>query len=254
MALSDFRLDGKVALITGGNRGIGLATALAFGEAGARLVLTARRDNPEAERLLKEAGYDHDFVPADATDPATPERLVGHTLDRHGRLDILVNNAGIAAHGATPEFDDERFDRIIATNLTQVFRFSRAAVAPMRSEGGGVILNVGSISGYITNVPQMQVAYNASKAAVHMMTKSLASEFAADGIRVNAIAPGYVETEMTDVRQTRKDWDAVWRANTPMGRYGRPEEIANCILFLCSPAASYVTGSILVADGGYVTR
>lgn len=254
MSLKDFRLDGKVALITGGNRGIGLAVAQLFGEAGAKSVLTARRDNPEGEALLRKAGYEFDFVSADATDPKTPERLIDHTISKYGRIDILVNNAGVAQHGETPDFTDEMYEKIMTTNLTQLFRFCRAVITPMRRQGGGVILNVGSISGIVTNVPQDQVAYNASKAGVHMLTKSLANELAGDNIRVNALAPGYIETDMTDVRNTNKEWDSVWRANTPIGRYGMPEEMANCILFLCSPASSYVTGSVLVADGGYTTR
>lgn len=255
MALKDFRLDGKVALITGGNRGIGLAVAQLFGEAGAKTVLTARRDNSEGQALLTKAGYEFDFVSADATDPATPERLIEHTIKKYGRIDILVNNAGVAQGGETPDFTDEMYEKIMSTNLTQLFRFCRAVITPMRKQGdGGTILNVGSISGLVTNVPQDQVAYNASKAAVHMLSKSLANELAPDNIRVNALAPGYIETDMTDVRNTNKEWDAVWRANTPIGRYGIPEEMANCILFLCSPASSYVTGAVLVADGGYTTR
>ncbi|SIQ96619.1 NAD(P)-dependent dehydrogenase, short-chain alcohol dehydrogenase family [Rhizobium sp. RU20A] len=254
MALNDFRLDGKVALITGGNRGIGLAVAKLFGEAGAKSVLTARRDNPEGEAELKAAGYEFDFVSADARDPETPEKLIAHTIEKYGRIDILVNNAGVAQHGDTPDFTDELYEKIMSTNLTQLFRFCRSAINPMRAQGGGVILNVGSISGVVTNVPQNQVAYNASKAGVHMLTKSLANELAPDNIRVNALAPGYIETDMTAVRETNKEWDSVWRAATPIGRYGLPEEMANCILFLCSPASSYVTGAVLIADGGYTTR
>lgn len=254
MSLNQFRLDGKVALITGGNRGIGLAVAEIFGEAGARSVLTARRDNPEADALLNGAGYEFDFVSADATHPQTPERLVRHTIGKYGRIDILVNNAGVASHGDTPDFDDERLEKIMATNVAQVFRFSRAALPAMRSQGGGVVLNVGSISGMASNVPQNQVAYNASKAAVHMMTKSLASEFAAENIRVNAVAPGYIDTDMSRGGFANPDWDPVWRRMTPMGRYGSAEEVANGILFLCSPAASYVTGAVLLIDGGYLTR
>lgn len=254
MSLSQFRLDGKVALITGGNRGIGLAVAQIFGEAGAKSVLTARRDNPEGDALLRDAGYEFDFVSADATDPDTPERIVQHTLDRFGRIDILVNNAGVAVHGDTPDFDDERLEKIISTNVVQVFRFSRAALPAMRNQGEGVILNVGSMSGMATNIPQNQVAYNGSKAAVHMMTKSLASEFAAENIRVNAVAPGYIDTDMSRGGFSNPDWDPVWRRQTPMGRYGTAEEVANCVLFLCSPAASYVTGSVLLIDGGYLTR
>jgi NAD(P)-dependent dehydrogenase (short-subunit alcohol dehydrogenase family) len=254
MSLNQFRLDGKVALITGGNRGIGLAVAEIFGEAGAKSVLTARRDNPEADEILTKKGYDYDFVSADATGPETPERLVRHTIAKYGRIDILVNNAGVAVHGDTPEFSDEKLEKIISTNVVQVFRFSRAALPAMREQGGGVILNVGSMSGLASNVPQNQVAYNSSKAAVHMITKSLASEFAAEGIRVNAVAPGYIDTDMSRGGFSNPDWDPVWRRMTPMGRYGQPEEVANCVLFLCSPASSYVTGAVLLIDGGYLTR
>lgn len=254
MSLSQFRIDGKVALITGGNRGIGLATAQIFGEAGAKSVLTARRPNPEGEQALREAGHEFDFVSADATDPATPERLVKHTIDRYGRIDILINNAGVAVHGDMTEFDDEKLDKIMSTNVIQAFRFARAALPAMRKQRDGAILNVGSMSGFASNVPQNQVAYNASKAAVHMMTKSIASEFAADNIRVNAVAPGYINTDMSRGGFEKPEWDTVWRQMTPMGRYGEPEEVANCILFLCSPAASYVTGSVLLIDGGYLTR
>lgn len=254
MSLSQFRLDGKIALITGGNRGIGLAIAAIFGEAGAKSVLTARRDHPEAEAGLREAGCEFDFVSADATDRDTPERLVRHTIERYGRLDILVNNAGIARHGDTADFDDDRLEAILSTNVAQVFRFSRTAIAPMRAQGEGVILNIGSISGFASNIPQNQAAYNASKAAVHMMTKSLASEFAAQNIRVNAVAPGYIDTDMSRGGFANPDWDPVWRRMTPMGRYGTVEEVANAALFLCSPAASYVTGAVLAIDGGYLTR
>ncbi|MET0259420.1 MAG: glucose 1-dehydrogenase [Methylobacterium sp.] len=254
MTLAQFRLDGKVALITGGNRGIGLGIAGIFGEAGARCVITARRDHPEGEAQLRAAGAEFDFVPADATDPATPERLVRHTIERYGRIDILVNNAGIARHGDTEDFDDERLEAILATNVAQVFRFSRAALPGFVTQGSGVILNVGSISGFASNVPQNQAAYNASKAAVHMMTKSLASEFAARGVRVNAVAPGYIDTDMSRGGFANPDWDPIWRQMTPMGRYGTVEEVANAALFLCSPAASYVTGAVLAIDGGYLTR
>lgn len=124
----------------------------------------------------------------------------------------------------------------------------------MRRQGGGAILNVGSISGIVSNVPQNQVAYNSSTAAVHMMTKSLASEVAAENIRVNAVAPGYVETDMSRGGIENPEWFPIWRGMTPMGRAGRPEEVAAAALFLCSPASSYMTGEVLVIDGGYTTR
>jgi NAD(P)-dependent dehydrogenase (short-subunit alcohol dehydrogenase family) len=252
--LERFRLDGKVALITGGNRGIGLAIAHALGEAGAKLVISGRSKVPESEQSLADAGYDFEFIAADIADPAAPEMLVSETVKRKGRLDVLVNNAGIASHGDTPEFDDARWSQIMTTNLDAVFRGCRAALGPMRKQGGGTMVNVGSISGFISNVPQNQVAYNASKAAVHMMTKSMASEFAAENIRINAVAPGYINTDMTRGGIENPDWFPVWREMTPMRRVGEPEEVAACVLFLCSPASSYVTGEVLVVDGGYLTR
>ncbi|CAM5766134.1 oxidoreductase [Labrys miyagiensis] len=252
--LEKFRLDGKVALITGGNRGIGLAIAHALGEAGAKLVISGRTQVPESEKSLADAGYDFEFISADIADPAAPGRLVEETVGRKGRLDVLVNNAGIASHGDTPDFDDERWREIMGTNLDAVFRGCRAALGPMRRQGGGTIVNVGSISGFISNVPQNQVAYNASKAAVHMMTKSLASEFAAENIRVNAVAPGYIDTDMTRGGIENPDWFPVWREMTPMRRVGKAEEVAACVLFLAAPASSYVTGEVLVVDGGYLTR
>lgn len=252
--LERFRVDGKVALITGGNRGIGLAIAHALGEAGARLVISGRTKVPEAERSLAEAGYDFEFIAADIADPAAPEMLVNETVKRKGRLDILINNAGIASHGDTPEFDDARYSQVMRVNVDAVFRGCRAAVAPMRKQGGGVMVNVGSISGFISNVPQNQVVYNSSKAAVHMMTKSLASEFAAENIRINAVAPGYIDTDMSRGGIENPDWFPTWRDMTPMGRVGQPDEVAACVLFLCAPASSYVTGDVLVVDGGYLTR
>lgn len=254
MPLKDFRLDGKVALITGGNRGIGLAIAELFGEAGAKTVLAARRANPEVDDRLAAKGYEFDFVPTDVTDPEAPEELVRHTVEKFGRIDILVNNAAVALHGDTTDFSDEDLGRIVDTNIVQVFRFSRAALRQMKRQGSGVVLNLGSISGLVANIPQNQTAYNSSKAAVHTMTKCLASEFAADGIRVNAVAPGYIDTDMSRGGFANPDWDPVWRQMTPMGRYGKPEEVANCALFLCSPAASYVTGAVLLVDGGYLSR
>ena len=139
-------------------------------------------------------------------------------------------------------------------NVDSVFYACQAALGPMRAQQGGVILNIGSISGYISNIPQPQAAYNASKAAVHMLTKSLASDYAADNIRVNAIAPGYIDTDMTAGGLADPDWGPVWRQMTPMPKVGTPEDIGAAALYLCSPASGYVTGEVLVIDGGYLTR
>ena len=252
--LNRFRLDGKVALITGGSRGIGLAIAHAFGEAGAKLVLSGRKLSEGAKSGLDDAGYTYEFIEADLREGGAANSLVRHTVAETGGLDVLVNSAGIAAHGGSAEFTDERWREVMNINVDAVFQTCRAALAPMRKKGDGAILNIGSISGIISNIPQQQVAYNSSKAAVHMMTKSLASELAAENIRVNAIAPGYIETDMTRGGMENDEYFQVWRGMTPMGRVGQPEEIATAALFLCSPAGSYVTGEVLVVDGGYTTR
>lgn len=254
MTLERFRLDGKVALITGGTRGIGLAVAHTFGEAGARLIISSRTPVPEAVRSLRDAGYQVDFIAADLEQEQAPQQLVDEALKRHGRIDVLVNNAGVAIHGDTGDFDEARWRRIMSLNVDAVFRGCRAVLPAMRAQGGGVILNVGSMSGIVSNIPQNQVAYNTSKAAVHMMTKSLASELAAENIRVNAVAPGYIDTDMSRGGMKNDEWWPTWRNMTPMGRVGQPEEVAAAILFLCSPASSYVTGEVLVIDGGYTTR
>ncbi len=252
MSMSQFKLEGKVALITGGNRGIGLAIAKLFGEAGAKVMITGRSRTDDVDSLCEGEGYA--WIEGDVIDPNTPERIVSATIKRFGTLDILVNNAGIADHGNFHEFSDERLAAITDTNFIAPFRIARAAIDPMLKNGAGAILNIGSISGYVANKPQLQVAYNASKAALHQMTRVMAFEYADRGIRVNALAPGYVVSDMTEGGIANSDWDPIWTDNTPMGRYAQPHEMANCALFLCSEAASYVTGSVLIADGGYTSH
>jgi len=254
MALLDFRLDGKTALITGGNRGIGLAIATVFVEAGANCMLCSRSNTPEVQALIAAHPDRVAWMAADVTAHNTPATIVGATLDRFGRLDVLVNNAGVADNGNFHEFTDERLANIMDTNFTAPFRIAREAIKPMLAQGSGSVVNIGSISGYVSNKPQLQVAYNASKAAVHQMTTTMAFEYAAKGIRVNALAPGYVVSEMTKDGIAKAGWNKIWTDNTPMGRFGQPEEMANCVLFLASDASSYVTGATLIADGGYTTH
>jgi len=254
MIFEKFRVDGQVALVTGATRGIGLGIAEALGEAGARLFLSSKTPKPEVIEGLRRKGFAVDYIAADMADPAAPARLVEAVVAKAGRLDILVNNAGIAQHGDTESFPAETYRRLMSVNLDAVFLACQAALGPMRRQKRGVILNIGSISGMISNIPQPQAAYNASKAAVHMLTKSLASDYAAENIRVNAIAPGYIETDMTSGGLADPVWGPVWRDMTPMGRGGLVEEIAAGALYLCSPASSYVTGEVLVIDGGYTTR
>ncbi|WP_417309083.1 SDR family NAD(P)-dependent oxidoreductase [Devosia sp.] len=252
--LDRFRLDGKVALITGGTRGIGLAIAYAFAEAGAKLYLASRNDTFNDDGAILHAGHDVTFLPADLRDPSAAQKLISAVLADAGRLDILVNNAGIAASGDSESFSQDRWRELMALNVDSVFQCCQAAIGPMRKQGGGSIVNIGSMSGIASNIPQQQVGYNASKAAVHMMTKSLASDLAADNIRVNAIAPGYIDTDMSRGGINHPEWGPIWRQMTPMGRAGDPAEVATAALFLASPAGSYVTGEVLVVDGGYTTR
>jgi NAD(P)-dependent dehydrogenase (short-subunit alcohol dehydrogenase family) len=254
MILDRFRLDGRIALVTGGTRGIGLAIAKALGEVGGKVFITGRSIGRETERILAEADVDYAFVEAELLHEGTVDRVVADTAAKAGRLDILVNNAGIAVHGDSGDYPDQTFRDIMTLNVETVFRACRAALKPMRRQGSGAILNVGSISGIVSNIPQNQVAYNSSKAAVHMMTKSLASELAAENIRVNAVAPGYIETDLSRGGIEDPEMFPVWQRMTPMARVGQPDEVAAAAVFLCSDAASYVTGEVLVIDGGYTTR
>lgn len=254
MTLERFRLDGKVALVTGGTRGIGFGIARALGEAGARLIISSRTPRPEAIDALKTLGYTVDYITADMLDPEAPHRLVAEATALAGRLDILINNAGIAEHGDTETFPQEKYRRLMATNLDAVFYACQAALTPMRKQQSGVILNIGSISGYVSNIPQRQAAYNASKAAIHMLTKSLASDYAIENIRVNAIAPGYIMTDMTVDGFDDPVTAEVWTDMTPMRKVGSADDIGAAAVYLCSDASSYVTGEVLVIDGGYTLR
>ena len=254
MFFDKFKLNNKIALITGGAKGIGLSIAHALGEAGAKLVVIDRENSTGGIEELSKANYDITFFEGDLLDRSVPQKTIDFTLEKHGRVDILVNNAGVAQHGDTDEFNDDMLDKIMDVNVDVVFRMCRSAIPPMKKQGEGVILNIGSMSGIASNIPQPQVAYNASKAAVHMMTKSLASDYANQNIRVNAIAPGYVKTDITNLPKKYEHWYSTWSKQTPMTRMAEPHEIASVALFLCSPSSSYVTGEVLVVDGGYTTR
>lgn len=250
-----FRLDGKVALVTGATRGIGLGIVEALTDAGAHVILSSKVPKPDVVARFKDAGHKVDYIQGDVQDPAVPAQLVAEALRLGGgKLDILVNNAGVAQHGETHSFPEEQYRRLMDINVDSVFRACQAALIPMRAQKSGVILNIGSISGLISNIPQPQAAYNASKAAVHMLTKSLASDYAEDGIRVNAIAPGYITTDMTNGGLADPVWGPVWRDMTPMKRPGSATDIGAAALYLCSPASGYVTGEVLVVDGGYTVR
>jgi NAD(P)-dependent dehydrogenase (short-subunit alcohol dehydrogenase family) len=245
-ALDSFRLDGKVAVVTGGNRGLGHAFARALCEAGARVAIAAR-DQSRSERVADELGAT--AVTTDVTDPASVAAMLDTVTAELGPVDVLVNNAGVCFHGPALEVPEEEWRAVWDVNVDGLWHCSRIVGAQMVARRAGVIVNIGSLSALVVNRPQMQPAYNASKAAVHQLTKSLAAEWAPFGVRVNALAPGYVKTEMApvDLPEFRRHWID----DAPMQRYALPEELGPSLLYLASDASSFVTGSVLVVDGGY---
>ncbi len=250
--LERFRLDGKTAVVTGAGGAIGLATCHALGEAGAAIVVADSLGDAAraAQADLQGAGVKADMVVLDVTKPDAVREASENLNRAHGAIDILVANAGIARSGVNGEdVEDERWMNVIDVNLNGVFWCCRDFGKAMLARGRGTIVTVGSMSGFIVNKPQPQAYYNAYKAAVHHLTKSLAAEWGPRGVRINAVAPTYIETPMT--KFGAGGMIDTWLAMTPMNRMGQPSEIASVILFLASEASSLLTGSIVVADGGY---
>jgi NAD(P)-dependent dehydrogenase (short-subunit alcohol dehydrogenase family) len=248
------RLTDRVAFVTGGAQGIGYCCAEALAEAGARVTIGDLDERALAGAIerLGRAGYEVDGVVLDVTEPETVTQVANQLASKAGRIDILVNNAGIARSDTAAEtVADEHWLNVIDVNLNGTFWCARAFGQRMLAQGSGAIVNVGSMSGFIVNRPQPQSYYNASKAAVHQLTKSLAAEWASRGVRVNAVAPTYIATPLNVFADTKSEMYRRWIDGTPQGRLGKPEEVASIVHFLASDAASLMTGSIVLADGGY---
>jgi len=248
------RLEGKVAIITGGGSGIGRATARLFAQEGAKVVVAdyQAESGREAVQAIKDAGGDALFVEVDVSNPAQVQHLVQTALDAYGGVDILFNNAGVLLFGTILETQEEAWNRLMSINLTGVYLCSRAVIPHMIKRGGGSIINTSSSTGAHDVAPNI-AAYVTSKGGVTLLTRAMAVDHAKDKVRVNAIAPGPTDTPMLRDNMSQEELDA-FASTFPMKRLGRPEELAYAALFLASDEASFVTGSILAVDGGQTAQ
>jgi NAD(P)-dependent dehydrogenase (short-subunit alcohol dehydrogenase family) len=256
MYMDKFSLSGRRAVVTGGGRGIGAAISWGLAEAGAEIVIVDidAQSADGTTRKLAEAGHKASYRQADLTRSDVVNALAEEVRVSAGPIDILVNNAGVIIVADAIDTTDDAWRRTMSVNIDAAFFCSRAFGSQMVARRTGAIVNVGSICGAVATVPQNSVPYIASKGALHMLTKSLACAWAPHNVRVNAVAPGYIETEMTGpFRESNRAWFDRWTDMTPMGRLGRPDEVAAAVLFLASDAASYCNGSVLFVDGAYTS-
>lgn len=246
-----FSLKGKTALVTGGYRGIGKAVAMGMAQAGADIVLWDLLDATEtAEEISKTYGVKAEAFVCDVTDPEMVDEAMQRSGDAMGSLDVLFNNAGIGPHKDALDVTPEEWRKVLDVNLNGIFYVATAFARYLEAAGkGGSVINTASMSGLIVNIPQRQASYNASKAAVIHLTKTLAVEWVDKGIRVNAISPGYIATDL--IGQVREDWRKQWTDMIPFGRMGKPQELAGAVIYLASDAASYTSGCNIVVDGCY---
>ncbi len=252
--IEKMRLDGKVSFVTGGARGIGKAVATALAEAGSNLAIVDI-DITEAEKtassIRESLGVEAIAIKADATKQEDVDAMMKTILDKFGKLDAAFCNAGICMNIPSEEMTLDQWRKVIDINLTGVFLTSQAAAKQMLKQGYGSIVNTASMSGHIVNVPQPQCSYNASKAGVIQLTKSMAVEYAKRGVRVNSISPGYIGTELTLNSPDLKPLIAKWNEMAPMGRMGKPEELQSIAVYLAGDTSSFTTGSDFIVDGAF---
>jgi NAD(P)-dependent dehydrogenase (short-subunit alcohol dehydrogenase family) len=253
-SIDKFGLSGKIAVVTGGARGIGYAVATLCASVGADIAIIDILDDvgtAAAHNLRSSSGKRVHFYKADLRDPAQAKEVAAKVESDFGKVDVLFNCIGVNPNTDVLEIPPEEWTNVMNVNVNGQFFIAQAFAKQMARHGGGSIVAIGSNSGFIIDKPQPQAHYNTSKAAVHQMVKALAVELAPYNIRVNAVAPGYVLTEMTKRGLSTGEWVKMWEEMTPMRRFAEPSEIAYTMLFLASDAASYVTGAILLVDGGY---
>ncbi len=245
------RFKGKVAIVTGGASGIGEATVRAFVREGANVIIADYADH--GQQLADELAGEHQqaiFIKTDVTKTKAVQELIARTVENYGRLDIMFATAGIAADGPIDELDESAWQKTIDINLTGVYLCDKYAIDQMRSQGGGVIVNCGSIHSHVGK--SGVTAYAAAKGGVKLLTQTLAIDYGTQNIRVNAVCPGYIDTPLLkDIPDDKKD---ALVALHPMGRLGRAEEVASAVLFLASDESSFITGSSLMVDGGYTAQ
>ena len=251
MILDSFRLTGKNALVTGSSRGLGAAIALALAEAGANVALHGSQTAPNADRVAA-TGVRHVELVADLRHPDRCAELIAKTVAGLGSIDILVNNAGMIRRAPAVDFTEADWDDVLATNLTSVFRLSQSAGRHMIAQGGGKIINIASLLSFQGGVTVP--SYAAAKGGVAQLTKALANEWAAKGVQVNAIAPGYMETDNTEALRNDPVRSRQILERIPAARWGSPQDVAGAAVFLASPASDYINGHILAVDGGWLGR